>query len=348
MSVNVESFGCMPDGRTAMLITLTAQNGLSVSLTNYGAKLQALMLPDKSGRLQDVVLGYSSVEDYIRGQRYFGSNPGRVSGRISNSCFTLNGKTYHLPANDNGNHLHGGIRGFDSVLWDYEIQGEIVSFSYFSPDGEEGYPGNLSVQIDYEWINGNELLITYHAVSDQDTPVCITHHSYFNLSGEDFEEIGQHIIQINAGNYLETNKELLPTGVLLAVDGTDLDLRKPQLLSKGLQSKDECIASVGGFDLCYVLEDSSINMKLSAIVSDPVSGRKMEVYATYPCVVFYSGNACNGIVPGKSGKIAGNQSAFCLEPQLFTNAVNIKNFPSNILSPGQKYHHQIIYKFTIL
>ncbi|MFZ4398798.1 MAG: aldose epimerase family protein [Bacteroidales bacterium] len=348
MSVKIENFGFMPDGKEVKLIILTGYNGLSTSITNYGAKLVSLITPDKKGKLQDIVLGYKSVEDYVNGQRYFGSNPGRVSGRISNSCFTLNDHTYYLPKNENGNHLHGGIKGFDSVLWDFEVKGKKLCLSYFSPDGEEGYPGNLTTHITYEWIDGNELLITYQAETDKYTPVCITHHSYFNLSGEDYEKIGHHIIQINADKYLETNKELVPTGVLLSVDETALDLRKPQPINKGLQSADECITSVGGFDHCYVLEDQSKNMKLNAIVSDPLSGRKMEVFSTYPCIVFYSGNWCNGLIPGKSGKIAGDKSAFCMEPQLFTNAVNIKEFPSVILTPDTKYLHKISYKFTTI
>jgi len=348
MSVKTESFGFMPDGREAKLITLTGNNGLSTTLTNYGAKLVSLIVPDKEGKMQDIVLGYKSIEDYIKGQRYFGSNPGRVSGRISNASFTLNRKTYQLPRNDNGNHLHGGIKGFDSVLWEYEIKGEKVCFSYFSPDGEEGYPGNLTTIISYEWKNDNELLITYQAETDQDTPVCITHHSYFNLSGESFEKIGHHIIQINADKYLETNKELIPTGILLPVEGTALDLRHPTAISNGLQSYDQCIASVGGFDHCYVLEDQSAAMKRAAMVNDPLSGRTMEVFSTYPCIVFYSGNGCNGLIPGKSGIIARDKSAFCLEPQLFTNTLNIKEFPSNILSPDQKYFHQISYKFSTI
>jgi len=348
MSIKVESFGFMPDGREAKLITLTGNNGIATSITNYGSKLVSLIVPDKDGNLKDIVLGYKSVEDYIKGQRYFGSNPGRVSGRISDSCFTLNGKTYNLPKNENGNHLHGGIKGFDSVLWDYEVKGEKVSFTFFSPDGDEGYPGNLKTQIDYEWVDGNELLITFNAETDKDTPVCITHHSYFNLSGEDYEKIGQHIIQINASKYLQTNKELVPTGVLLPVDGTALDLRIPTEMSKGLQSSDECITSVGGYDHCYAMDDQSTNMKLAAIATDPITGRKMEVFSTYPCVVFYSGNWCNGLIPGKSGKIAGDKSAFCLEPQLYTNAVNIKEFPSVILTPNKKYLHKISYKFTTI
>ncbi|MCX6230715.1 MAG: galactose mutarotase [Bacteroidetes bacterium] len=348
MSVKVESFGYMPDGREAKLITIFGHNGISCSICNYGSKLIRLFVPDNKGKLKDIVLGYNSLQDYINGQRYFGSNPGRVSGRISNSSFSLNGKTFDLPKNENGNHLHGGIKGFDSVLWDYEINGEMVSFTYFSPDGEEGYPGNLKTRIDYQWIDGNELLITYHAETDQDTPVCITHHSYFNLSGEDFEKIGHHIIQINADKYLETNKELLPTGVLLSVEGTALDLRKPLELKKGLESTDECITSVGGFDHCYVLENQSNEMKAAALVKDPLSGRKMEVFSTYPCIVFYSGNWCNGLIAGKSGKIAGDKSAFCLEPQLYTNAVNIREFPSNILRANQKYLHKISYKFSTI
>jgi aldose 1-epimerase len=348
MSVKVESFGFMPDGREVKLITLYGIDGISTSITNYGAKLVSLFVPDKYGKLNDIVLGYSSLDGYLKGHRYFGSNPGRVSGRISNSSFTLNGKTYLLPKNENGNHLHGGIKGFDSVLWDYKINGEIVSFTYLSPDGEEAYPGNLKTQIDFQWIEGNELLITYHAETDQETPVCITHHSYFNLTAEDFGKIGHHIIQLNAGNYLETNEELLPTGVILPVDGKALDLRKPVEIKKGLESTDQCITSVGGFDHCYVLDNKSEEMKQAAVVEDPVSGRKMEVFTTYPCIVFYSGNWCNGLVPGKSGKIAGDKSAFCLEPQLFTDAVTIKEFPSIILSPDQKYLHKISYKFSTI
>jgi aldose 1-epimerase len=348
MSVKVESFGFMPDEKEARLITISGKDGFSASITNYGAKLVSLMVPDKDGNIKDIVLGYNSVEDYIKGQRFIGSNPGRVSGRIGNSSFTLQGKTYHLPENENGNHLHGGIKGFDSVLWEYKIKDEKVLFTYFSPDGEEGYPGNLKTQIEYEWNHENELLISYTAETDQDTPVCITHHSYFNLTGEDYEKIGHHIVQINAGKYLETDQELLPTGVLLAVDGTALDLRKPQEISKGLLSSDECITSVGGFDHCYVLDDQTTDMKLAAIVKDPLTRRKMKVFSTYPCLVFYSGNGCNGLIPGKSGKIAGDKSAFCLEPQLYTNAVNLKEFPSIILSPGQQYHHHISYKFSTI
>jgi aldose 1-epimerase len=346
MSTTKKSFGFMPDGRETILITMKSNDGASVSITNYGAKLVSLMVPDKNGNINDIVLGYNSVGDYINGQRFFGSNPGRVSGRISNSCFILHGKTYQLTKNENGNHLHGGRKGFDSVLWDYKIHDEKVSFTYFSPDGEEGYPGNLTTQIDYNWKNGNELLITFIAETDQDTPVCLTHHSYFNLTREDYEKIGHHVIQINAGNYLETNRELLPTGVILPVVGTSLDLRKPKKIENGLISSDQCIASVGGYDHCYVLDDQSTQMKLAAIVSDPISGRKMEVFSTYPCIVFYSGNGCNGLLPGKSGKIAGDKSAFCLEPQLYTNSVNLKEFPSIILIPGQTYNHQISYKFS--
>ena len=346
MSVKVENFGFMPDGREVKLITINGKDGISVSITNYGSKVVSLFVPDKNGKLQDIVLGYKSVEDYINGQRYFGSNPGRVSGRIGNSCFTLNGKTYQLPKNDNGNHLHGGIKGFDSVLWDYKINGEMVSFSYFSPDGEEGYPGNLKVQIDYQWINGNEFSISYHAVTDKATPVCITHHSYFNLSGADYGEIGHQKIQILADKYLEMADDLVPTGKIKQVEGTALDLRTPKLINDGLMSSDQLIINTGGYDHCYLLTDKKNEMKLNAVAEDVYTGIKMEVFSTYPCIVFYTGNGCNGLLPGKGGKIAGNRSAFCLEPQLYTNAVNINDFPSNILYSQEKYFHKISYKFT--
>jgi len=344
MDVKKELFGNSADGTAVEIYTLTNDNGLKARLLTYGATLVSLELPDRLGKLEDCVLGYDRLESYLKSSPYFGSIVGRYGNRIAKGQFVLNGIAYHLAKNNGENHLHGGIKGFDKVVWNAEPVKEAgsvgVKFTYLSRDGEEGYPGNLACIVTYTLTSNDELVIRYEATTDKATPVNLTHHSYFNFTGGRRDILG-HELMLNADRYTPVDKGLIPTGELVQVKGTAMDFTTP--LPIGLR-----IAQVeGGYDHNYVLTGGGGTIAHAARVVEPDSGRVMEISTTEPGIQFYSGNFLDGTISGKSGRVYQKHFGFCLETQHFPDSPNKPNFPSTILNPGQKYSTQTIHKFFV-
>lgn len=343
-------FGAMEDGTTADLYTLTNAGGTEVKITNYGGIITSLKVAGRDGELQDVVLGFDDLDGYLQdGVPYFGAIIGRYGNRIANAQFELDGETYQLAANDGPNHLHGGEKGFDKVLWEAEsFEGEDgpgLRLQYLSEDGEEGYPGNLSVEVTYTLTNDNELKIDYQATTDQATVVNLTNHAYFNLSGELGEQILDHELMINAEQFLPVNNTLIPTGELKEVEGTPFDFTEPTAIGDRINADNEQIARGQGYDHCWVLGEKG-ERKLAATVYEPGSGRFMEVFTTEPGIQFYAGNFLDGSLSGK-GATYQHRSGLCLETQHFPDSPNQPEFPSVTLQPGETYQTSTTYKFSV-
>ena len=347
MDIQKESFGKLPDGTEIDIYTLTNKNGLKARIMTYGATVVSLEVPDRNGRIGDIVLGYDSLDGYLKASPYFGSIVGRYGNRIAKGKFTLDSVTYELAKNNGENHLHGGIKGFDKVVWTAEpVRGEGsvgVKLSYLSKDGEEGYPGNLSVTVIYTLTDENELKISYAATTDKATPVNLTHHSYFNLAGQGEGNILGNELMLNAEAYTPVDEGLIPTGEILPVKGSPMDFTSPKAI--GAQ-----IADVkGGYDHNFVLRGSGgggRKLELAAQVYEPTTGRVMEIYTTEPGIQFYSGNFLDGTITGKGGKIYQKHYGFCLETQHFPDSPNHPNFPPTILRPGEKYTSLTVHKFS--
>jgi aldose 1-epimerase len=339
-----QAFGAMPDGSNVDLYVLTNKNGLKAQIMTYGATLVSLSVPDRNGNFGDITLGCDSLEGYMAASPYFGSTVGRYANRIAKGRFTLEGVEYTLATNNGENHLHGGIKGFDKVLWQAEPFREDdlagVKFVYFSKDGEEGYPGNLACRVTYVLTDDDELRITYEAETDKATPVNLTHHSYFNLAGQGEGDILSHELMIAADTYTPVDAGLIPTGEIRRVDDTPMDFRAPHTIG-------ERIAQVeGGYDHNFVLRNDGGSLALAARVVEPGSGRVMDIHTTEPGIQFYSGNFLDGTITGKAGKVYEKHFGFCLEPQHFPDSPNKPNFPPTILVPGDKYLSVTLFKFT--
>ncbi len=346
MGIKKELFGKTADGRPVYLYTLTNRQGMRATITNYGGIVTSLWVPDKNGQLADVVLGFDSLKDYEGTHPYFGALIGRYGNRIARGLFAVDGREYRLATNNGRNHLHGGLKGFDKVLWNAREsetpQGPALHLTYHSPDGEEGYPGNLAVRVTYLLTEDNGLRIRYEARTDRPTPVNLTHHSYFNLKGAGSGDILGELLQINADSYTAVDAELIPTGVIKPVAGTPLDFASPHTIG-------ERIAQVeGGYDHNYVLNRHGNRLSPAARVIEPTSGRVLEVYTTEPGLQFYSGNFLDGTLKGKGGKIYNQHDGYCLETQHFPDSPHHANFPSTILFPGKIYHHLTVYKFSVI
>ena len=343
MDITSEVFGTLADGQTVSLYTLVNANGMKVKVTNYGGIVTSLEVPDKNGKFEDVVLGYDKLDGYLKDSPYFGALIGRYGNRIAKGKFTLNGKTYTLATNDGANHLHGGLKGFDKVVWDAEIvktENSVgLKLSYLSKDGEEGYPGNLSCSVTYTLTNENELKIDYEATTDKPTPVNLTHHGYFNLAGQGNCDILNHVMMINADKYTPVDDGLIPTGELKSVKDTPMDFTTPEKIGARIEQVK------GGYDHNYVLNNQSGKMALAARVYEETSGRVMDVFTTEPGIQFYSGNFLDGTITGKSGKVYHKYYGFCLETQHYPDSPNKPKFPSVILNPGETYTHHTVYKF---
>lgn len=343
MSIIKSNFGKTKEGQSVDLYTLTNANGMTVKITNYGGIVTSLQVPDKNGQLGDVVLGFDSLDKYLEGHPYFGALIGRYGNRIAKGKFTLNGTEYNLATNNDENHLHGGIKGFDKVIWNGEIvkkETEVgIKLSYLSKDGEEGYPGNLSVVVIYTLTNDNELKILYEAETEKPTPVNLTHHSYFNLKGAGNGDILGHLLTIHADRFTPVDDGLIPTGELKSVKDTPMDFTVPKAIGERINQVK------GGYDHNYVLNGWDGSLRQAAKVVDPLSGRVMEVWTTEPGLQFYSGNFLDGTITGKEGKIYNKHYGFCLETQHFPDSPNKPQFPSTILKPGEKYTHTTIYRF---
>ena len=344
MSVKTETFGQTPDGKQVDLYTLTNPNGLRARITNYGAILVSLEVPDKKGKLADVTLGFDTFAGYLGEHPYFGPIVGRYANRIGKAKFTLNGVEYKLAANNGENHLHGGIKGFDKVVWKLEdIKAKsgiaFVRLSYRSCDGEEGYPGNLSCTVIYTLTNDNQLKIDYQATTDKTTIINLTNHAYWNLAGQGNGNILSHEVMLNADKYTPVDEGLIPTGEIKAVKDSPMDFTKPMTIGSR-------IAQVpGGYDHNYVLDSGGGSLALAAKVYEPNSGRVMEIHTTEPGIQFYTGNFLDGSIIGKSGKVYKKHYGFCLETQHFPDSPNKPDFPSVVLNPGQIYSTETIHKF---
>ena len=349
MSCSKEVFGKTADGEVVDVYTLVNANGLRARIMTYGAILVSLEVPDKKGRLGDIVLGHDTLDEYLAGHPYFGSIVGRYGNRIGKGKFTLDGVDYQLAINNGENHLNGGIKGFDKVVWgSKEVSGDGVvgvKLNYVSADGEEGYPGNLSCSVTYTLTNDDELRIAYEATTDKATPLNLTHHSYFNLAGHAWGEILNHELMLVADRFTPVDSGLIPTGELRSVKGTPMDFTRSTKIGARITEDDEQLKFGGGYDHNFVLSNSSGSLALAARVYERLSGRVMEVYTTEPGIQFYSGNFLDGTNVGKGGNVYNYRNGFCLETQHFPDSPNKPEFASVILRPGEKMKSLTVYKF---
>ena len=337
-----------PDGKEILIFTLVNEVGMRVEICNIGASVLSLYTPDRCGKYEDIVLGYEKLESYFINSKFIGVVIGRHANRIEDAAFELGGIKYELARNEGNNHLHGGCRGFGRVIWDSEdANADRVTLSYISKDMEEGYPGSLQVKVTYTLTTDNALVIDYYAISDKDTVVNLTNHSYFNLAGHDAGDIGKHQLMIAADYFTPINENGIPTGEIKTVEGTALDFRNMREIGSFLDNEEEQIIKGKGYDHNFVLNSSGDITKKATEVYEPLSGRRMEVYTTKPGIQFYSGNHLEGSDLGKGGAIYKKRSGFCLETQYFPNALKHKHFPSCILKEGVEYRHSTIYKFQI-
>lgn len=342
MNITKEPFGNIGN-QSISLYTLSNQNGVTIKITNYGGIVTSVLVPDKEGNFDDVVLGYDNLEGYLEATPYFGCIVGRYGNRIAKGKFTLDGKEYSLAVNNGENTLHGGLVGFDKVVWDAEEfvteNSAGIKLHYISKDGEESYPGNLDVFVTYSLTDQNELKIDYSATTDKATPINLTHHSYFNLTGTKGESILNHNLKIKSNEYVVVNESLIPTGELRGLSGSPMDFRE----STSIGSRIENIE--GGYDHTYVIKNHGKFVLIAELI-DPNSGRKMEVFTTEPGVQLYTGNFLDGSITGKKGVVYNKHFGLCLETQHFPDSPNQKTFPNTILRPGEKYKQTTVYKFS--
>ena len=346
-SIRRSSFGKSKEGKSVSLYTLKNLHGLVAKITNYGATLVEMHVPDKNGKMADVVCGFDYVSGYQGdGNQYFGCTTGRVANRIAKGKFTLEGKTYSLAINNDPNHLHGGVkRSLDKVLWKATPKDTAGSpsiiFNYTSPDGEEGYPGALAIEVTYTLTNENELRIDYKATTDKDTPVNLTNHAYWNLAGAGSGTILDHVLVLKAANYTPGDPTLIPTGKIAPVKGTPLDFTQPTAIGKRLPAPE---TAEKGYDHNFVLDNQTGKLALAARLNDPMSGRVMEISTTEPGIQLYTGNFMFG-QKGKGGKTYLHRGALCLEAQHYPDSINKPQFPSVVLKPGQTYTQTTVHKF---
>jgi len=342
--VDKTQFGTMPDGTVIEAYTLHNSQGASAKLITYGATVAELHVPDKNGKMGDVVLGFDNLPGYLGPHPHFGGAIGRYGNRIAKGKLTVDGKEYQLAINNPPNSLHGGPTGFDKRVWKGEPvetkDGAAARFTYFSKDGEENFPGNLTATVTYTLTNANEFKLEYTATTDKDTVVNLTNHSYFNLAGSG--DILKEVLYLNADKYTPVDLTLIPTGEIASVENTPLDFRKPREIGARIAE----IKDIGGYDHNFVVNGKAGTMRIVARVTDPVSGRQMEVWTTEPGVQFYSAIGLNGSITGKGGIAYPKYGALCLETQHFPDSPNRPNFPSTLLKPGAKFHSETIYKFS--
>lgn len=347
--IPASAFEATVEGRPVGLYTLRAGD-LCMQVTNYGARIVTLWAPDREGGMEDIVLGYESLDRYVdnTGERFLGAVVGPVANRIADGTFTLDGTRYTLPQNDHGQTLHGGEKGLDRVVWDVvEHSGDRLVFHYLHRDGEEGFPGNLDITMTYALTDDNALRIDYEATTDRATPVNLSHHSFFNLAGEGNGPILDHELMIRAGRIVPVDGRLIPTGEIAGVEGTPFDFRTPTAIGARIDADDEQLHNGGGYDLCWVLDRrSDSDVEHVATVYEPTSGRVLEVWSDQPGLQFYSGNFFDGATAGKYGRPLRYRESFALEAQKFPDAPNHASFPSTTLRPGERYTQTCIYRFT--
>lgn len=345
------AFGKTADGKAVEIYTLTNSGGAEAKIITYGGTVVSLKVPDKNGNLGDVVLGYDSVADYEKHTSYLGALIGRYANRIAKGKFSLNGKEYNLAVNNGENHLHGGLKGYDKVVWtarsSTDANGARLALTYLSREGEEGYPGNLNVKVTYSLTEKNELKIVYSATTDNDTVINLTHHSYFNLAGAGNGTILDHQLTLNADRFTPTDRGSIPTGELRNVKGTPFDFTVATAIGARIDQQDEQLKFGSGYDQNWVLNKVGNGLSRAATVYEPTSGRVMEVHTTEPGVQFYAGNYLDGVIKGKSGQQYPRRSGFCLEAQHFPDSPNKPQFPTTVLKKGQRYLQTTIYKFSV-
>ena len=350
-SVQREPWGSLPDGRPVEQITLRA-GVLELRVITYGAIIVSLRVPDRDGAQDDVVLGHDKLEGYLTDSPYFGALIGRVANRIAHARFSLDGVTYRLPQNDGEQHLHGGVRGFDKVLWaatSYaRASGAGVALEYTSPDGDQGYPGTLQTRVEYRLTREGELEIEYSATTDRTTVVNLTQHSYFNLGGARSNDILAHELTIHAERFTPVDDRLIPTGAMAAVGGTPFDFRTPRRIGARIAESDDQLRFAGGYDHNFVLRSRNGGDLTHALrVAEPLTGRTLDVYTTEPGLQFYSGNFLDGSIRGKGGRRYEHRAGFCIETQHFPDSPNQVGFPSVVLQPGQRYHSHTVLAFGV-
>ena len=348
MDIQEDSFGYLPDGTRVTLYTLTHNQGIEVKITNYGTIVTSIKIRDRNGELRDIVLGYDNLQEYLKPHPYFGAIVGRYGNRIGKAKFILDNIEYSLAANNGENHLHGGIKGFDKVVWNAIPlkfpAGPAIKMDYISPDGEEGYPGNLNTRVIYTLMRDNALKIEYTASTDKPTVLNLTHHGYFNFAGQG--TILDHILQINSDKITTIDRDLIPTGEFTNVNNTALDFRIPTAIGARINEKHEQMIFAQGYDFNYVLNDYDGMVKKQMSVYHEDTGIFMEVFTDQPSVQFYTGNFLDGSLVGKGSTVYQKHSGFCLETQHFPDSPNKKHFPSVRLDPGETYTHTTIYKFS--
>lgn len=347
--INRQPFGQTKDGTPIDLFTLRNANGAEARICNYGGLVISLKVPDRNGKLGDVVLGYDNLADYIKDTPYFGALIGRYGNRIAKGQFTLDGRQYTLATNNYPNALHGGVKGFDKVVWLPTVmpsaEGPALKLQHVSHDGEEGYPGNLSVTVVYTLTHDNALKVEYTATTDRDTVANLTQHSYFNLAGKG--TILGHVVMIAADKFTPVDSTLIPTGELRPVNGTPFDFRTPTAIGARINQDDEQLKFGKGYDHNWVINKPMGQLSLMARVYEPTSGRVLEVLSTEPGLQFYSGNFLDGTLKGKGGWVYQFRNGFCMEPQHYPDSPNRPEFPSVVLKPGDTYHNTIVFKFSV-
>lgn len=348
MGITKRAFGKTKDGRQVTSYKLTNNNGMEAEFIDYGASLVKLWVPDKNGKKADVVLGYDTVEEYEKTTTYYGGFIGRCANRIGKASFTLNGKSYELDKNDNGNCLHGGINGYNNRMYEVETfeeeEGPVIEFSRLSPDMEQGFPGNLDITVTYTLTHENELVIEYLAVPDKDTPVNLTNHAYFNLSGHNSGTILNHKVRLDADSFTPTDDKLIPTGEIAKVEGTPMDFRTLKPLGQDIDRDYEPLNFAGGYDHNYVLNTTKDEIKLIGELVDDASGRRMEIYTDLPGVQLYAGNFIEGSAKGGGEYV--KRAGVCFETQYFPDALHHDNFPDIVVKAGEEFDSTTIYRFV--
>ena len=351
-NVTEAPFGTMPDGTPVRLFTLTNAAGMEVRATTYGVILVSIRVPDRQGKLDDIVIGHDNLEGYLTKSRYFGAVVGRYGNRIAGGHVEIDGRTYHLTLNNGPNHLHGGVKGFDKTVWNAEIandsRGPSVVFTHTSPDGHEGYPGTLAARVAYTVTDQNELIVEYSATTDQPTVVNVTQHSYFNLSGVGSGDVLGHRLTLHADSYTPVDANQIPTGEIASVEGTPLDFRRERPSAIASTPTHPQMKTGAGYDHNFVLSRNGTGLAPAARVVDPKTGRSMEISTTEPGIQFYSGNKLDGSMSGKGGHVYGSRTGLCLETQHFPDSPNKPNFPSTVLRPGEHYKSTTVFKFGVV
>ncbi len=349
--IEKQGFGTTRDGQPVDLYTITNSQGVEVRASNYGGVITSLLVPDKNGKPDNVVLGFDSLEEYFVNGPWFGAIIGRYANRIANGKFTLDGIEYSLAINNGPNASHGGIKGFSKALWQAEPFQDLheagVIFLYMSKDGEEGYPGNLSAKVTYTLTDRNELIFDYQATTDKATPLNFTQHCYFNLAGDGKRDVLEHALTLNADRFTPINKTMVPTGELCSVQGTPMDFSKPTTIGARIHENYEQLVLARGYDHNFVINGKSDDLKFAARVYEPSSGRTLKTYTTEPGVHLYSANFLDGTIKRKQGYVYQQRYGFCLETQHFPDSPNHPNFPTTILRPGQTYNSRTVYKFSV-